>query len=135
MIGPADGACALHAGVAAKFTCPRCGAFGCGECERRARPDAHPMCPECWARRTEAVASNTKTSEMMLPNATLALGILSLVPLVWPAWIGVFIVGSVALARLPAGHPGRARAALGMAIAPAGVITTAIAFYLLVFDH
>ena len=131
MIDTADGACAQHAGVPATFTCPRCGAFGCEDCERRTRPNAHAMCPDCWERRSEIAEKNTRTNEMMLPNVALGLGVLALVPLIWPAGVGALIVSSVALNRLEAPHPGRKRATIGLALGAVGLVVSVASYAVL----
>lgn len=70
-----DGAprCARHPDSATSFTCPRCGTFGCVECERRPSVDAAPLCPACWA-------LNVPKPSGELQTAGLVVGLLSIVP-------------------------------------------------------
>jgi hypothetical protein len=126
--GDADGACAWHPGVPAAFTCPRCGAFGCGDCAMRTRPDARAICPDCWERRGAVVARNDEKRQMALANTALGLGILALVPFVWPAGVGAILVSSLALSRLDEGHPGRARAVVGLVLGPVGLLVSVLSF-------
>jgi hypothetical protein len=52
---PPGAKCAVHPDFDAQWMCNRCGSFICQGCERRVRPDATPMCPNCWALRAQVV--------------------------------------------------------------------------------
>ena len=52
---PVTGECAQHPGTPAHWACQRCGTFVCTACENRTRPEAPPLCPRCWALRSQVV--------------------------------------------------------------------------------
>jgi hypothetical protein len=93
-VAGAGGACAAHPDRAASFVCARCGDNGCTDCERRAVPEAKPICPGCWARREERVAK-AKPETSHLVGAAIAVGLLALVPCAWPAQLGAIVLGLV----------------------------------------
>lgn len=68
--------CARHPDAASTFTCPRCGTFGCVDCERRQSLDGAPMCPSCWVLNAQAAAAPTG----QLQTAGLIVGVLSIIP-------------------------------------------------------
>jgi hypothetical protein len=68
--------CARHPDAATSFTCPRCGTFGCVDCERRPSMDAAPLCPACWALNAQTAAQPSGE----LQTAGLVVGLLSIIP-------------------------------------------------------
>lgn len=68
--------CARHLESPTTFTCPRCGAFGCVECERRATMDGGPVCPACWALNAQTAAPDSGA----LQTAGLVVGAISILP-------------------------------------------------------
>jgi hypothetical protein len=68
--------CARHPDATSTFTCPRCGTFGCVDCERRPSIDGAPMCPSCWALNAKTGAAPTG----QLQTAGLIVGVLSIIP-------------------------------------------------------
>lgn len=68
--------CARHPDSPTTFTCPRCGAFGCVDCERRPSLDAPPMCPACWALRAQTTTPNSGA----LQTAGLIVGAIAIIP-------------------------------------------------------
>jgi hypothetical protein len=105
---PPEGAvCATHAEAPATWTCNRCGSFLCAACERRTRPEARPMCPNCWALRSRNVTENQGRGGTNLQTIGLVLGVVSLVPMCVAIQIASLVVNIVALVKardLPAGH-------------------------------
>lgn len=79
---PLAGECAAHRGVKADWTCQRCGSFVCTQCERRTRPDAPPLCPQCWVLREQAVQVQQAKDSSRMQSVGLGLGIFSIHPLV-----------------------------------------------------
>lgn len=76
MTDAATARCARHPDLPSTFTCPRCGTFGCVECERRPTMEAAPLCPSCWALAAQTVAPSTGA----LQTAALVAGFVALVP-------------------------------------------------------
>lgn len=74
---PISGTCAAHPGVAAAWACQRCGTFVCPQCERRTRPDAPPLCPQCWSMREQVVTQQEATESRRVQIAGLVLGCIS----------------------------------------------------------
>jgi predicted RNA-binding Zn-ribbon protein involved in translation (DUF1610 family) len=91
------GQCQKHPEAAVTFSCPRCGQFGCIACENKTRPDAQPICPNCWALRSKVVVEN-KAHSGRLQTTSLVLGVISLAPI--PAvMLASLIVGIIALVK------------------------------------
>jgi hypothetical protein len=107
--------CATHSGSAASFTCPRCGAFGCVDCERRVTADTAPFCPACWAREARPVAA--QGSGTALQTTALVLGIVSIIPCC-PLSIASLVVGIFALvyAKEPPARDVRWRPIVGIGL-------------------
>lgn len=126
------GMCALHPEREAAFTCARCGDYGCAECARRPVPTAAPICATCWQRREERVAKLAKDDGSLVCAFALGLGVLALVPLIWPAQLGALILGAVGLRRAPAGTKHRTFALIGMALGVLGFLGTLATFGVLI---
>src|SRR5262249_6369792 len=122
-LAPAGARCASHPEVQATWTCKRCGGFMCGDCERRVRPDALPLCPGCWGLRGQKVVATAGSTK--LENAGLWLGALSFTCLP-PVVIGALVVNLIVLSR--AGPGQRRKPLLGLALAVAGIGVTLVAF-------
>jgi hypothetical protein len=89
---PVAGECAAHRGVKADWACQRCGSFVCTQCERRTRPEAPPLCPNCWSLREQTVKNQEVADTRRLQKAGLALGVLSFLhPLIMVASLVVSI--------------------------------------------
>lgn len=129
---PASAICAHHPGLTAAWICPRCGSFFCRECERRTRPDAVPMCPDCWELRGRTVgpASVSKPSTA-LQTAGLVLGFFALLPLpaVQIAALVVSIMGIVKAKEPPQSNV-RWRPIVGLVLAFMGVGVDVLVFTL-----
>jgi hypothetical protein len=127
--------CAKHPELAASFTCPRCGSFGCVDCERRSAMEAPPICPSCWAR--QGAAPPPSSGRTVLPTVGLVLGVASIIPCC-PIAIVSLIVNAIAivLAKEPAARAVRWRAVLGLVLSIVFGFLQAlfIAFYQ-VFQH
>lgn len=125
---PADAFCAEHPEAAATAVCPRCGTFVCRACERRTRPEAVPMCPECWDRRVKVVDEREGRRAMWLPNTVLGLGVAALIPCIWPLQVGAVVVGLWALSRLGPDSPpsARTRIWIGMGLGALGLGLSAL---------
>jgi len=120
---PAEALCALHPLSRAAWVCPRCGAFMCGACERRTRPDAVPMCAGCWEVRTRNVGEpRAEKASTALQTGGLVLGAASLLPLptVQFASVVIGIIGLV-LARTEAARKVRWRPIVGLCLTLVGV--------------
>lgn len=91
--------CARHPASVVTFTCPRCGTFGCVECERRPTLEAAPLCPACWALAAQTAAPPTGA----LQTAGLVVGVLSFIPCC-PITIASLVVNVVALVKSPREH-------------------------------
>ncbi len=127
---PSGALCMQHPTVAAVWACGRCGAFFCGECERRTRPDALPMCPACWTLRAQQVKPVKASSGTALQTTGLVLGALAMIPCLWPVQLASLIVNILALVRAKDG-PARAvrrRAVIGLALTGLGVALDVISF-------
>ena len=108
--------CSRHPDVAESFTCPRCGSFGCAECERRGELNAAPMCPACWARYA-AAAQTAARGGTGLQTAGLVLGVVSIIPCC-PIAIVSFVlnVAAIILAKEPPARDVRWRPVLGLVL-------------------
>lgn len=95
----AQARCARHLDSATSFTCPRCGTFGCVECERRPGLDAAPMCPACWALSAQTTAVPTGG----LQNAGLVVGLLSIIPCC-PLALASLVLNVIAIVKSPREH-------------------------------
>lgn len=83
---PVTGECAQHPGTPAHWACQRCGTFVCTACENRTRPEAPPLCPKCWALRSQVVQEQAVTESRKLQIAGLVIGFASFLhPLVMVA--------------------------------------------------
>ncbi len=91
--------CAHHIEVQAAWTCRRCGAFFCTECERRTRAEALPMCPKCWDLRSERVEKPGQENSQRLRIAGLILGVVALIPGCWIVQIAAIIVNILGIVR------------------------------------
>jgi len=126
---PPEGAtCATHAEAPATWTCNRCGSFMCAACERRTRPEARPMCPNCWDLRSRNVTENQGRSGANLQVIGLVLGVLSLIPMCVAVQIASLVVNIVALVKarqFPPGHP-RWQAITGLSLTLLGLVATVV---------
>ncbi len=112
-----EGLCPVHANTKATFLCPRCGKFGCAQCEHRTRPDAQPLCASCWALRSKVVEPHRIESKTWIQTTALVLGCVSCLPI--PAlMIASLVVCIVALvkAKEPESKAVRWKPAVGLAI-------------------
>ena len=128
-LAPAGSNCATrtHPPAPATWTCQRCGAFMCEACERRMRPDALPMCPNCWGLREQRVAAAPKATR--LENAGLWLGGLSFLCLP-PIVMASLVVNIIVLSRAVPGQ--RSKGLIGLGLTFGGVLVT-ITVFVLVF--
>lgn len=126
--GEWTGRCAQHPDIAASFTCPRCGDHGCESCARQAIEGATPLCPTCYRRRQERVQTLKKDDGSQLPLWSIGLGVLALVPLLWPFQLGAVLLGVTALRRLDEGAPRRSLAWVGIALGILGAFGTCLTF-------
>ena len=120
------GRCATHTEVAASFTCPRCGDHGCPSCERRVVEGAQPICPECWRRREARAGELKKDDAGHLPLWSVGLGVVALVPFLWPLQLGAVLTGMTALRRLEDGSPRRGLAYVGIGLGLLGGLGTCL---------
>jgi hypothetical protein len=112
-----DGICPVHPSAKATFLCPRCGKFGCAQCEHRTRPDAQPICTACWELRAKVVEPEQRQSKTRMQTTALVLGCVSCLPI--PAlMIASLVVCIMALvkAKEPESKAVRWKPALGLAI-------------------
>lgn len=126
---PEGASCASHPDIPATWMCARCGSFMCASCECRTRPEAHPMCPACWALRSQRVEANQgRSSGTALQTAGLVLGVIALVPMCVAFQIASLIVNIVALvkAKEPPASLVRWRPITGLALTAVGVILTIV---------
>ena len=116
-----SGHCAEHPDVPATFECPRCGDYGCRDCERRVTPAAMPICASCWSQREKESAVVEAKQRLYFPKVALWIGLGALVPCVWPLQVGGIILGIVALARAGGDPRGQAYAAIGLVASICGL--------------
>lgn len=121
-----DGLCAAHPEVPAAFVCPRCGDFGCEACAHRVVAGAEPLCPACWKLRAAHAEELERGDRRHLSHVALGLGILALVPCIWPIQLAAPIVAAVAWRRAHArgDAKGVTMAAVGLALSVLGVAGT-----------
>ncbi len=126
---PPGAKCGWHEDRPSTWVCPRCGAFACRACARRVRADALPMCPGCWQRRAELVASFAATGGTGLQTAALILGVASLLPF-WPVQLISLGIGVAAViqARTPARAHARTRAWAGLGLTLVGIALEVVLF-------
>jgi hypothetical protein len=108
---------------AASAACHRCGTFYCDGCARRTRPDATPMCKNCWESRAKAVSVNGTHSETRLQTAGLVLGSFALLPI--PALqLASLVVNLLGFFRAKEGESRRLRwkNTLGLALTGVGIL-------------
>ena len=126
---PAGAVCATHVEAEANWACGRCGAFFCAACERRTRPDARPMCPNCWQLRAKVAVVVKPVSKTRLQTAGLVMGAFSLVPFCWWFQIAAIVVSIVGIVKAKEGaaREVRWRAVLGLVLAAVGLSITVLA--------
>jgi hypothetical protein len=122
------GVCAIHPDRSAAFTCARCGDHGCESCAFRVVPTAQPICAECRRRRETRVATLAKDDGSNLCKYALGLGVVALVPMLWPAQLGSIVLALVALHRTELGNPSRVYAVIGGVLGALGLLGTVLAF-------
>ena len=132
-LAPPAASCAVHAGLPARFICPRCGSFMCPDCERRTRPDAVPMCVGCWGVREQKVgpiAAADKPSTA-LQTAGLVVGAIAMLPLpgVQIAALVLTIMGIVRV-KSPEARAVRWRSVTGLCLVGVGLIVDVVVFSL-----
>ena len=121
------GVCPVHPQRAATFACARCGDFGCDECANRVVPEAQPICPSCWSRREQRVATMKRDDGSYIAIGSLVLGILALVPCLLWAQIGSIALGFVALSRIKDHPQRRTMATIGIVLGFIGIVFSFLA--------
>jgi len=91
--------CARHPAASSTFTCPRCGAFGCIDCERRTSFNSAPMCPACWAIHATSPGYQNDT----LQTVSLVVGVIALFPCC-PLTLGSLALSAVAFFKSAPQH-------------------------------
>jgi len=125
-LAPPEGSrCPLHPEAAARWTCPRCGAFFCAGCARRTRPDAIPICPSCWALRDEKVQTIASKKQDRLAITGFVLGFFALIPLP-PIQIASLVINIIGLVRKDTGP--RWAPWSGLALTLAGLVISGLTF-------
>lgn len=114
--------CARHPERPATWVCSRCGSFACVACANQVRPEAPPMCPDCWQRRTELVAGFSTPADTTLQTAAVVLGVFALLPF-WPVQVLSLGIGIAAVrqARKPPYSRARTRAWVGLVLTLVGI--------------
>ena len=127
---PAGALCARHPAVEARWACPRCGAFMCGTCERRVRPEALPMCVACWALRERSVEAPGAPKQDHTPLVGLVLGCVALVPGCIALQLAALALNIVALVRTRRAGPEarRWRAWTGLGLSLVGLAASVALF-------
>jgi len=92
------------------------------------RPDALPMCPNCWDLREQRVAAAPKATR--LENAGLWLGGLSFLCLP-PIVMASLVVNLIVLSRAAPGQ--RSKGLVGLGLTIGGVVVTIAVFALVIF--
>jgi predicted RNA-binding Zn-ribbon protein involved in translation (DUF1610 family) len=108
MIDAPQARCAKHPDATVSFTCPRCGAFGCVDCERRPTLDAAPLCPACWK-----LAAPRPAADGTLQTAGLVVGVASILPCC-PLAMASLVINVIALVKATKEH--RWKPLVGLAI-------------------
>ncbi len=101
---PAGSVCASHADAPATYACPRCGSFMCVACERRTRPEAVPLCPNCWDLRSKTTVPQNNDRDARLQTTGFVLGFISLLPF-WPVVLASLIINIVSLVKAKPDSP------------------------------
>ena len=120
---PPGARCANHPMVDALYVCHRCGNFFCEECARRTRPEAVPLCKNCWELRDQKVQPIKEYSATRLQTAGLVMGCFCILPI--PVLIlGSLVVNIMAIAKATDG-PARAvrwRPIVGLCVTLFGIL-------------
>lgn len=113
--------CSKHHEAGVSFTCPRCGSFGCVECERRRTLDATPLCPSCWP------VSGPAGPDGALQTAGLVVALVSLVPC-WPVALASVALNVIALVKATKANRRKALVGLGVSLL---AVALQVLFYVL----
>ena len=103
--------CGRHPEALTTFTCPRCGTFGCVDCERRSTLDGAPICPSCW----KLAAVNAPAENGSLQLAGLIVGLISILPCCPLSLISLGLNG-IAIARSNKEHRWKPLVGLGVTL-------------------
>ena len=129
---PRGATCSQHPEVPAVHACERCGDFICAACARSIRKVAIVYCPACLERR-EAYLAEGKLGggAVNLRRTAVVCGVISMIPCLWPVWIGAIVLGIMCLvAASREGGQGRVEGLVALAGAGVGVAGTVAIFML-----